>query len=808
MLPFHDSPCRVSIHRQILLIASLPALMVTFVLLFFVYQNNIKSNRQLLEQQGQLLAAQIAGALEYELASGARDQLAGVVSAAVKPAADIFGTAVREVIVTDQNGRRLFELSKQTPLEATGAVDTARADSVSTRFSATIALQAVALDPGNPPPPRPLGQVTVDLELSRALARWWRRLLWDLCWIFLTFGVSAGLAFWGGRRISSAIQRIAGAILSIKNGDLNVRLPKTDTNELGTLQDGVNLLADTIRRGKEYLEAELSKVRGEYQQAMEALQVQTRAAEQANEAKSLFLAKVSHEMRTPLYSIKGSVEQLLQVNRDGAESRTLKIIQNASETLYRHISNILNVTHLAQMEREGEMLSEIDRIDLWTELESVVALYEPLMVPRALYLDIIVAPNVPATVKSNAGAIHEILSNLMSNAVKYTQVGGIAVWLETVVRSRNELSERRPALRLRVADSGCGIPSDQLEAIFKEFKQVEETLNRRYEGTGLGLSIIKRNCERLGGHVTVASSLGRGSTFTVELPFQPAGESASGRPAALPVFAGVWRVLVADERASFRASIVSRFNVFNLEVEEQAVSLVALAAAWPPDQLYSLLVVQNVASLEQAILPEIIAGLRRWADVILAMETDYHPDAVQRLRAAGVDRVLWSGSTRAGLREMLEPLFRGPAEATDSAIFGYPLAPLSGRTVLVVEDYDINREIMVNQLGRNGARVLEAGDGETAVAMAEEPGIDLILMDIQMPGKDGISAIQDIRRLAHGARLPILGFTASADQPTHQRVLRAGADGVLTKPVSEADLVKEIRLTIQKAAASPWKLGH
>jgi CheY-like chemotaxis protein len=118
--------------------------------------------------------------------------------------------------------------------------------------------------------------------------------------------------------------------------------------------------------------------------------------------------------------------------------------------------------------------------------------------------------------------------------------------------------------------------------------------------------------------------------------------------------------------------------------------------------------------------------------------------------------------------------------------------------VLVVEDYAINRMIMAHQLRGNGAQVLEAGDGDTAVALAAEPGIDLILMDIQMPGKDGIAAIQDIRQWPAGRRLPILGFTASADKPTHQRILAAGADGVLTKPVSEAHLVRAVRRALRQ----------
>ncbi|MEZ5601675.1 MAG: response regulator [Candidatus Competibacteraceae bacterium] len=135
--------------------------------------------------------------------------------------------------------------------------------------------------------------------------------------------------------------------------------------------------------------------------------------------------------------------------------------------------------------------------------------------------------------------------------------------------------------------------------------------------------------------------------------------------------------------------------------------------------------------------------------------------------------------------------------------FSPPRLPLSGWTVLVVEDYAINRTIMAHQLRGNGARVLEATDGDSAVARAAEPGLDLILMDIQMPGKDGIAAIREIRALPALDRLPILGFTASADKPTHQRILAAGADGVLTKPLGEVDLIRAVRRATRRHRLTP-----
>ena len=348
-----------------------------------------------------------------------------------------------------------------------------------------------------------------------------------------------------------------------------------------------------------------------------------------------------------------------------------------------------------------------------------------------------------------------------------------------------------------MTDTGCGIPADRLERIFAPFEQVDEALNRRHAGIGLGLSIVQGYGELLGGCVVVASTLGRGSTFTVEWPLRPAAEPISVRPAAADAFPAGRRALVADERASFRASVAARLAELGIAVETQAVSWRALVAAPAPEHPYDLLVVQNLAAHSGEAAVGAMTGRRGWATTVVTLETRYDAEIARRLPEAGPLLALWSGATRERWRAALARVWRDAAASAAPIPSALPLL-LAGWTVLVVEDYPINRTIMANQLRGHGARVLEAGDGDAAVTRAAEPGLDLILMDIQMPGKDGIAAIQEIRRLPGGARLPILGFTASADKPTHARILQAGADGVLTKPLGEADLIRAVRRAVRQ----------
>ncbi len=802
-------PDRISIKRQMLFIASVPVFVATSFMILMSYQNNVRNNREQLERQGQLLAAQLAGALEYVLVADARSQIPATVAATIEPAVAILDIPVRAVIVTDDQGVDLYRIPEVDPRSARRATVgySLNTSEETARFSAPVVLRPVTLGEGDAPRPRPLGQVMITFSLSAAQAQWRYRLGWELVWIMATFAVITGSTNRFGQRISNTIGRIARAVQAIKNGDLATRLPQIDRNELGTLEEGVNLLADTLERGKIRLDAELAKVRGEYRDALRALEQANRDLEQANrdlehanQAKSLFLAKISHEMRTPLQTILSLIELLLKTKWPAAETQHLHHIEEATHRLKTHIENILGVTQLVQWVKEGQALVCDETVNVWAELEAVTALQEPLMSERALYLDLVVAADVPTAIKSNIKAIREIFSNLIGNAVKYTQSGGIAIWLEIVPWPSAPGSHRQRALRLRVIDSGRGIPEDKLGAIFREFEQVDEAYNRRHGGTGLGLSFVKKNCQLLGGEVDVFSIVDKGSTFTVELPCHPADETPSGRPLGGPTLPKGWRALVVDERSSFRASVIARLTALGIAVMEQDLSPFALAASRPAGFRYDLVVARELADIPDRILPALIKGLHCWAIAVVALEVDCGVPTRRRLEQRGVNVVLWSGATRARLLEALvlyTQAREAPVEKPEQAVSPVSL-PLAGRTVLLVEDVDLNRSILMGQLTDNGARVLEASDGETAVSLATEPGLDIILMDIQMPGMDGFEAIQSIRRMSCGARLPILGFTASADQPTHERILRIGADGVVHKPITEPQLIAAIQHALRR----------
>ena len=782
---------RLSIRAQILIVAIAPTLIVTLMLVVLAYRENVAQGHQTLHRQGTLLAAQLAANLEYPLLTGATEQIPALIQAMVKPAATVLGVEVKRVLVLGKDQRVLYtDSSPAVPAPPDGypllAPSAFRSDRQ--HFAAPVYLEPLTLPNATSLEKRYLGAVELELATAPVQIEQAQLFLRNIGLVSITFVAGLILACWTGYRLAHSLRQTARAIERIKGGELTVRLPRTEVNEIGILQDGVNLLAETIAGEQARLENELAKVRGEYDQVLARLRVQTQNAEQASQAKSLFLAKVSHEMRTPLYSIQGLAEQMLHAAHSPDEERTIQTLLGAVRTLYDTISDILDFT---QLER-GKYIPHFEPLDLWAEIEQVVETVAPLATRQRLYLDVIVTPRWPAIVWGDSRAFRASVANLIAKAVKFTKEGGVCIRLS----APSSPSDGPAPIRLQVQDTGCGIPVGQRSAIFAPFEQVDGALNRRYGGTGLGLSIVKGYCDVLNGHIDVESHLEQGATFTVTLPFDRTDPESRAVRVPLGILAKR-RALIVDDRSSFRESARCRLESLGMAVTDQPGSVAVFNALPPPAIGYDLLVVQNLSALPAQTRSGQIARWHDWAQHIISLETGPLPPAQSALSENGISLVLHAAIPRAAWCAELSLLLAN-VRLEEKTIPHHRRRRhfLTGKTVLVVEDFEINREIMTRQLRRHGLQVLEASDGDEATRKAACADLRLILMDIQMPGTDGIAAIQAIRTLPAGAGLPILAFTASADRPTHDRAMAAGANGVLVKPLSEEELINAVYETL------------
>ncbi len=497
---------------------------------------------------------------------------------------------------------------------------------------------------------------------------------------------------------------------------------------------------EETNRGLLALYAELSD-RGQQLQEARA------AAEQAARAKAEFLANVSHEVRSPISAIVGFTSLLDDTALTPAQADYVRTIRMASDHLLRVINDVLD---LSKVESGGFELEDVE-FDLYACVEDAVG----IVAARAEEKGLAVAPffeRPPAgALRGDPGRIRQILVNLLGNAVKFAPRGEV-----TVTASTDPLGDGRARLTFAVRDTGIGIPAAAVDRLFAPFAQADASISREFGGTGLGLSICRQLSERMGGGITVESAEGAGSTFTCRIVVGAAPDGGEDTP----MFAGR-RAVVAHDQPVVAASVT------------QHLSRWGIAAAAPgPDPAAG---VAFVDARHSAALEDVVP---HGVPVVLLAPLSANRPALEAL--PGVRGVVTTPVRRRALAEVLGAVFHGPAHPDRPAP---DEAPAGGLRILLVDDSAVIRRATSLLLGKRGHAVDEAADGRAAVEAAVAGDYDVVLMDLQMPGLDGLAATREIRRRRRGPGPRIFALTASVvDEAVHDWA-DAGMDGVLTKPL-------------------------
>ncbi|PXW51351.1 ATP-binding protein [Chelatococcus asaccharovorans] len=516
-----------------------------------------------------------------------------------------------------------------------------------------------------------------------------------------------------------------------------------------------------------------------------ALEEGRRKAEAANVAKSRFLATVSHEVRTPLNGILGMADLLGETQLDPEQATYVRAIRTSGDVLLSLIDEILDFSKI----EAGKMELTRAPFNLRALVESVVELLAPRAQGKDVEIAAYIAEDVPVRIMGDADRLRQVLMNLAGNAVKFTDRGGVGIRAELAGEGR---------LRISVLDTGTGIPASRLQDIFGEFEQVDEPSGRRQGGTGLGLAISRRIAEGMNGTISVESVLGKGSTFSVDLPLEAAPETDPADAIERPDLAGQRILIAADSpfEAPFLAAQLTAAggSLTVLGAEEQAISAMAEGV--------------DIAIIDYALGDErarrLAAAARKagaWRTIILL--SPFERRDIGLPSAAGFDVFLIKPVRSRSLFQQIdgwvsgEPVQHQNALAAERMVAGLQTTGQTAR-VLLAEDNEINALLTLKALEHFGAKVDWARDGRRALGFAKGmlagrmPAYDLALLDVRMPEMDGLEVVRQIRALEVGGdsekRLPIVMLTANAFTEDRQAALSAGADGFLAKPLDRAKL--------------------
>ena len=580
-----------------------------------------------------------------------------------------------------------------------------------------------------------------------------------------------------------------------------------------TVQDGARIVVASrwvLQRDENGLPLEVMESNSDITDLKQAEEVSRRArieAEVANQSKSEFLANMSHEIRTPVNAITGMAHLALRANPDARQRTYLTKIDIAARRLLGIMNDILDVSKI----EAGKLTLERITFSLDEVLKNIRDIVGGQAEQKHLPLIFTVEPTVPGYLVGDPLRLSQILINLVNNAVKFTDQGEIVVRV-MVTGEKPEHGDQANGddlkiLKFSVSDTGIGMTPPQMAKLFQAFNQADNSVTRKYGGTGLGLAISKQLAELMGGTVWLESELGVGSTFYFTAGFDVAAEALPQQIRASLSDLQQKSVLVVDDSSSTRHSLVAMLQANGLEAravasgEQALTALVGRSQAGEPFDL--VLMDWRLPGINGIETSRRIKGSHSLSKIpaLVMVSAFERKDVMGELNGLELEGFLVSPVAESQLLDTLSKVFGALHDRADGPQPA-KTAKLTGRHVLLVEDNDFNRDIAGEVLTELGIAFTIAVNGQEAVDLVSAQTFDLVLMDIQMPVMDGLTATKLIRADSRFRKLPILAMTAHAMNGDREKSLSAGMNDHITKPISFDELTMSL---IQWMPGSPAK---
>ncbi|WP_250132385.1 two-component sensor histidine kinase BarA, partial [Vibrio crassostreae] len=618
-----------------------------------------------------------------------------------------------------------------------------------------------------------IGYIAIELDLSSLRLQQYQEVFSAFLVLILGLGLSGVFAFRLMHDVTQPITHMKNMVDRIRRGHLDVRIEGKMHGELDSLKNGINAMAVSLSEYHVEMQHSIDQATSDLRETLEQLEIQNveldiakKRAQEAARVKSEFLANMSHELRTPLNGVIGFTRQMLKTHLSNSQTDYLQTIERSANNLLSIINDILDFSKL----EAGKLALENIPFEFQASLEEVVNLQATNAHEKGLELTLKIDPKVPPGVVGDPLRIQQILTNLVGNSIKFTERGNIDISVE--LRSQ---SEDNIELQFMVRDTGIGISERQQAQLFQAFSQADASISRRYGGTGLGLVITQKLVSQMGGEISLTSRLHQGSTFwftlrlsTTDMPMTELIETQCLQDKQLLLIEpNMQAASITQQILTQEGLVVTYRSVMPDETTSYDYVLLNLAA----NQEYQFDTVSGWAIGAKKIAQNVIIGT---PSTELAL-------GEQLMKEVDVQCITKPLSRKKLLQTLVSnqaPTLIAPAIETHSE----EKLPL---TVLAVDDNPANLKLITALLKERVETVISCTSGQQAIDKATDTQFDIIFMDIQMPQMDGVTACKNIKKLANNANTPVIAVTAHAMIGERDRLLEAGMDDYLTKPIEE-----------------------
>ncbi|QKJ60518.1 two-component sensor histidine kinase BarA [Serratia fonticola] len=790
---------KYSLRARMMILILAPTLLIGLLLSTFFVVHRYNELQEQLVDAGASIIEPLAVASEYGMTFRSRESVRQLVSLLHRRHSDI----VRAITVFDAQNNLFvtsnyhhnytqLQLPKGVPVP-TDMMLTRRGDSLILRTPILSESQFPDEDSGEEAhPDSNLGYVAIELDLQSVRLQQYKEVFVSTLLLLLCMCIAILFAYRLMRDVTGPIRNMVNTVDRIRRGQLDSRVEGFMLGELQMLKNGINSMAMSLTAYHEEMQQNIDQATSDLRETLEQMEIQNveldlakKRAQEAARIKSEFLANMSHELRTPLNGVIGFTRQTLKTDLSATQTDYLQTIERSANNLLTIINDVLDFSKL----EAGKLILEHIPFSLRETLDEVLVLLAPSAHDKGLELTLDVQNDVPEQVIGDSLRLQQVITNLLGNAVKFTETGNIDIRVEL----RNQL-ERQVELEVQIHDTGIGISERQQSQLFQAFRQADASISRRHGGTGLGLVITQKLVKEMGGDINFHSQLNRGSTFWFHITLD-LNEGMLSLPPSLPDLRGKTLAYIEANPTAAQATL-------NMLSATHLVVTHSPTLGQLPKNHYDFLLAGVPIPYRDGIgqhRDKLLESLRLAERVILAVPSQSQIDAEEMKKLGAIGCL-----TKPISSNRLYPLLRLEAPLRQNAPKVHRRLPL---TVMAVDDNPANLKLIGALLAEQVEKTLLCESGEEAIVLARDNVLDMILMDIQMPNIDGIRASELIRQMPHHNSTPIVAVTAHAVSGEREHLLQAGMDDYLAKPIDEAMLTRVLSryhtVELEPEAAQP-----